>query len=164
MIRPWYRSRLFWLGVPGLLFLLWAWGDSNRLGRRVFLQPGWVYSTHGKLLWYCVQSDGSLRVAISLRDATATPVSAPAILPKVRHSAPLRRFFTSTVPVRVSERRWLPPVRWTAERFNPRSSYYLLSVPYWLLTAGYASLWLAVLAGWQRRKARLLNRAVPPPA
>ena len=25
MIRPWYRSRLFWLGLPGLLFLLWAW-------------------------------------------------------------------------------------------------------------------------------------------
>ena len=28
MIRPWYRSRLFWLGVPGLVFLLWLWWDS----------------------------------------------------------------------------------------------------------------------------------------
>jgi hypothetical protein len=25
MIRPWYRSRLFWLGLPGLLFMLWLW-------------------------------------------------------------------------------------------------------------------------------------------
>jgi hypothetical protein len=25
MIRPWYRSLLFWLGIPGLLFLLWLW-------------------------------------------------------------------------------------------------------------------------------------------
>ena len=25
MIHRWYRSQLFWLGLPGLLFLLWAW-------------------------------------------------------------------------------------------------------------------------------------------
>ena len=37
MIRPWYRSRLFWLGLPGLVFLLWLWwffpprrGSSSR--------------------------------------------------------------------------------------------------------------------------------------
>jgi hypothetical protein len=29
MIRPWYRSRVFWAGLPGLLFLLWAWWDSG---------------------------------------------------------------------------------------------------------------------------------------
>ena len=29
MIRPWYRSRLFWLGVPGLVFLIWLWADSE---------------------------------------------------------------------------------------------------------------------------------------
>jgi hypothetical protein len=23
-----FRSRSFWLGLPGLIFLLWAWGDS----------------------------------------------------------------------------------------------------------------------------------------
>lgn len=23
-----FRSRAFWFGVPGLVFLLWAWGDS----------------------------------------------------------------------------------------------------------------------------------------
>jgi hypothetical protein len=27
-LRPFYRSRLFWLGLPGLVFLLWAWVDS----------------------------------------------------------------------------------------------------------------------------------------
>ena len=27
--RPVYRSRLFWLGVPGLVFLLWVWWDSG---------------------------------------------------------------------------------------------------------------------------------------
>ena len=29
MTRPFYRSLLFYLGLPGLLFLLWAWVDSN---------------------------------------------------------------------------------------------------------------------------------------
>lgn len=29
MIRPWYRSRLFWLGVPGLVFLMWGWWKSG---------------------------------------------------------------------------------------------------------------------------------------
>ena len=28
-LRPWYRSRFFWAGIPGLLFLLWAWWDSG---------------------------------------------------------------------------------------------------------------------------------------
>lgn len=28
MIRSWYRSRLFWLGVPGLVFLVWLWVDA----------------------------------------------------------------------------------------------------------------------------------------
>ncbi len=26
--RPFYRSRLFWLGLPGLVFLLWGWEIS----------------------------------------------------------------------------------------------------------------------------------------
>jgi hypothetical protein len=25
MIGPWYRSLLFYLGIPGFLFLLWGW-------------------------------------------------------------------------------------------------------------------------------------------
>lgn len=27
--RGWWRSRLFWLGVPGLIFLGWLWVDSH---------------------------------------------------------------------------------------------------------------------------------------
>lgn len=30
MARPWYCSRLFWLGFPGLLLLLWMWGGYLR--------------------------------------------------------------------------------------------------------------------------------------
>jgi len=31
MPSPWYRSRLFWLGIPGLLCLLWIWfGDMRK--------------------------------------------------------------------------------------------------------------------------------------
>jgi hypothetical protein len=65
MIRPWYRSRLFWLGVPGFVFFLFvwiaflrtvqeacwtteksewfiSWGDSNiALGHRLEATPSW---------------------------------------------------------------------------------------------------------------------------
>ena len=27
-IRPWYCSRIVWLGVPGFLFIIWSWVDS----------------------------------------------------------------------------------------------------------------------------------------
>lgn len=30
-----HRSLLFWLGIPGLLFLLWAWRDSMHSGLRL---------------------------------------------------------------------------------------------------------------------------------
>lgn len=37
MIRSWYRSRLFWLGLPGLVFLLWLWWDSMSYSTTVSL-------------------------------------------------------------------------------------------------------------------------------
>ncbi|MBK1826687.1 hypothetical protein [Haloferula rosea] len=38
MIRPWYRSRLFWLANFGLMFLLWCWWDSMQHGTWVGLR------------------------------------------------------------------------------------------------------------------------------
>ena len=35
-MRPFYRSRLLWLGVPGLVFLLWVWWDSGKWDTFVF--------------------------------------------------------------------------------------------------------------------------------
>ncbi len=40
MPRPWYRSRLFWLLIPGCCFLVWAWGDSGRYSTGVRMMPG----------------------------------------------------------------------------------------------------------------------------
>jgi hypothetical protein len=39
MTHPFYRSRLFWIGLPGLMFLLW-------IGlRHKSLQVGYVFNT-----------------------------------------------------------------------------------------------------------------------
>jgi len=35
-----HRSRVFWFGLPGLLFILWAWADSMRYHSSVVLHRG----------------------------------------------------------------------------------------------------------------------------
>ena len=50
MIRPWYRSRLFWLGIPGLVFLLWSWFAYPRRGMDLI----WA----GTDRWMCLRDNG----------------------------------------------------------------------------------------------------------
>lgn len=47
------RLRSFWLGLPGLIFLLWAWHGSSRYSASAFLSVGtmreWVESSHSSI-------------------------------------------------------------------------------------------------------------------
>lgn len=56
MIRPWYRSRLFWLGALVVLFLLWAWWDSTRCETQIYLCSDALQFVHARgeiwALWY----------------------------------------------------------------------------------------------------------------
>ena len=40
MMRRFYKSRLFWCGVPGLVFLLWVWWDSGKHSSDVVWRHG----------------------------------------------------------------------------------------------------------------------------
>jgi len=55
MMRPFYRSRLFWLGVPGLVFLLWVWWDSGKWDSFVFWTRDGIIEevrvTRGQVEW-----------------------------------------------------------------------------------------------------------------
>lgn len=153
MIPPWYRSVLCWLGIPGLLFLLWGWladpmtgsgvtvtlgnfrltvGDWSRVGRL-----SWeVYGSGGRLSAQGIRTSSSRlgSAQVELRDRQ---VFAPAIQYEVRED--------DSTPVGL---RRIPQVR----------------VAYWLLLLLYLSAWGALLAAWQRRKARLLKlQAAPMP-
>ena len=73
MIRPWYRSVLFWLGIPGLLFLLWAWWHSNSFHRAVFLsESSHLSTTQGKVLWFSGQSDFEHELELNFRTGKVT--------------------------------------------------------------------------------------------
>ena len=153
MIRPWYRSVLCWLGIPGLLFLLWGWladpmagsgvtmtlgnfrltvGDWSRVGR-----ASWeVYGSGGRLSAQGIRTS-SYRLGSDQGEFRDQQVFAPAFRYEVRED--------DSTPVGL---RRIPQVR----------------VAYWLLLMLYLSAWGALLAGWQRRKTRLLKlQAAPMP-
>ncbi len=57
LIRPWYRSLIFWLGAPGFLFINWSWWDSFEYARVLHtpdrVDPGTAivryYSLHSRV-------------------------------------------------------------------------------------------------------------------
>jgi hypothetical protein len=54
--KPFWRSRLFWLGLPGLVFLLWLWVATQRqtlnLDLSVVDKPLSISSGVGRVSWY----------------------------------------------------------------------------------------------------------------
>jgi hypothetical protein len=162
MIRPWYRSRLFWLGLPGLLFLLWAWVNSNFVRRTLFLPASTLNSTQGKLLWWRSASDGTHDVLLDLRTSEVTVATIePGDLFFGRCVFPTLGDVDSE-PVEPVDRSWFPAPRWQFVDLTAATCYRLAVLPYWLLTAGYAALLTFGIHRWQRRKLRLLEASAAP--
>jgi hypothetical protein len=165
MIRPWYRSLLFWLGLPGLLFLLWAWGSSNSVHRTLFpSKSSHLNTAQGKVLWFSGQSDIGHDFTFDFRTgevAVCEIVVPPGMLRTITHFKP---WAVSRRKVPAEDQVWFAPPRWQARDINHDTRFRLVVVPYWLLTGGYAGLWLGCVGWNQRRKARLLKlHAAPPP-
>ncbi|MBB5353960.1 hypothetical protein HNR46_004231 [Haloferula luteola] len=59
-MRPWYRSRLFWLALFPLLFVLWAWWDST--SHRTTLEI--LDSGPGKRFWEVTSHLSELSIEI----------------------------------------------------------------------------------------------------
>lgn len=139
MIRPWYRSRLFWLGIPGLAFLVWCWLALDQRNAGI----AW---TTPEYRWGLSDSEGFVQLAIikgsGLTDGYPSGLS-----------------FWSRVFSRAN-------VLWFPKAFqhvhplpgNKITTEYI-RVSYWLLILLYLATWLGALTGWQRRKARLSRRA-----
>jgi hypothetical protein len=160
MIRPWYRSRLCWLGIPGLLFLLWAWWHSNFYHRTLILsESSHLSTTQGKLLWFSGLSDIEHDFDLNFRTGKVEVyeiVVGPGIFRTVNRYDPWSVF---TVKVPAGDQAWFPPPRWQAREINRDTHFRLVSVPYWLLTGGYAAAWLGGVGLWQRRKWRIARRS-----
>ena len=138
MIRPWYRSWLFWFGLPGLAMLQWLWLEEPQ--RHFEIRAMW-----GNHCWYMADSSRLLEIGWDYR-------SSPYIPSKVEIHQVLR-----------DEDRLFPPALWLSAYGDERDWDRHWFVAYWLLIVGYFPLWLGGVAWWQRRKKRLLNTSTTPP-
>lgn len=137
-----FRSRAFWFGVPGLLFLLWAWGDSAKSEFTGHVSKG---------AWFVHLTQGPSYLQLQVtRGVPGLPLDLSA-----------RR-----VP-RVSGGEWWPgwlyrpqwrhnesPAGWIGSIYNSHPSVtHTLILPHWFLLALYALPWCG-LVFWRRRKCR----------
>jgi hypothetical protein len=145
MIRPWYRSRLFVLGIPGLLFLLWAWlADPHPPSSLTLTTPAHHLNLDSRqrqlvIQWEDNRTDGFV---IGGRRGTAAA------------GTPSPRLFPPAVGHRTLDFS-APPDR---HRVN------FLGIAYWFLLLLYLAAWGLLLLVWQRRRSRLLkaSASLPP--
>ena len=164
MIRPWYRSRLFWLGIPGLLFLLWGWWDS-----------GMHYSQFTAAAPIQIQLDASrgwLMVSWQPRRVSSQWTFMSDRWPMdldeeaSKESAPRSRQF-DLAPA-FSLRKEAEEVAINDPLLPPGSTYvpyveWRIQVAFWLLVLGYLLSAILLIGGWQRRKASVLKSSASPP-
>lgn len=127
--RPWYRSLLFWLGLPGAPFIVWAWVQSMASGRGM----QWVGTGRSFFL-----SHGASSLRFGTDDAS--------------RKAPLHGFNEWEWDLALIEPlAWFPP---PALKRLPEYSEVVLLLPHWLGLGLYLAAWLGGLALWQARKRR----------
>lgn len=139
-VRPWYRSRLIWLGIPGLLFLIWAsLGNPNRFG---MLELQW--GEHSVAFM-----DRHLMLQIQVRIPKAGPLG-PFVYGYVKP--------TISRPLGEPPGRFPPAMKSMGWYSGRRGSSGDVSIAYWFLTVVYLAMGSGALALWQWRKVRLAKR------
>jgi hypothetical protein len=152
MIRPWYRSLVFYLGVPGFLFLLWGWLAEPLHYRSVRITLGEYCLTladEGRLARVDWEVYGSGRImfpGFRFYDYVATASGWTMAQPEQRLFPPALRYEVEEYPYHLGTRT-IPQ----------------LSLAYWFLLALYLPAWATLLLAWQRRKARALKASASPP-
>jgi hypothetical protein len=156
--ESWWRARLFWLGMPGMVFLLWAWWMSNRCASELVHEPSGTGATnsHGRLLIHQIRSaaDGTVSFWLDRREGRFRGLDEgwggelflrPAML-----EFPSLGFHE--IPIPTVDRVWFRSPRWQSSDEPAGSSYRLLAIPYWLLLTGYFGIWSGMIVRWQKRR------------
>lgn len=136
MPRPWYRSMLFWLGLPFPPFLAWLWWWSMQGGR------GWMFVRPGRSVFFS-HGGGTLRFGTddaSLKDTSATIDSWTWTLDNLDRIAWFQ----------------IPALERSAEDHS-----YVLVIPHWLAILLYVAAWIGALVAWQRHKRRCHAGGLP---
>ncbi|BCX49012.1 hypothetical protein HAHE_29200 [Haloferula helveola] len=137
--RPWWKSIVFWSGVPGLVFLAWAWCDSNRHFRSV------IY--YRKPLIHLLHGEG----AVSLSVVEDGPAAVSSIKPPVVGIYP-----DGNSPYRPSPT-WFPSPSFESVGDEGRGigTDTHVVIPYWMLTMGHLLFWAGLMEirrRWIRRR------------
>ncbi len=141
MNARWYRSRLFWSGLAGLVILVVSWGASYRMAAGVSGEaPGWI-GVIGKT----PQSIFIFRLSYD------TPGKRP-IFP----AAPRVGFFSRPGVPQYPGVFFVPVVE-IEKSGNGRGIF----IGIWAAITAYFFLWTGVLVWWQRRKHRLMKLSLP---
>jgi len=132
--RSFYRTRRFWLGLPVLLFLIWAWWDSTRFMSVLYFQlPGYscnLVSLKGSAGCTCNRNQSPSRM--DSWQFHHTPLSEVRYV--LRNNSFFPRYFSSH-----------------GNRFG---------VAYWFIITLYGTAWLGTSLLWNRRKVRLMSTPV----
>jgi hypothetical protein len=143
MIRPWYRSCLFWLGLSVLGFFLWSWADSQRF-------ESWISKEAPGRTLVLRQAEGTVSFLVVRYAAVGGPAASG--FNAARSKVEADPFYE--VP---AEPRWFGPAfhHWVWDIDGGAERQETWEVAWWVIAAGYVAVWTGILAFWQRRKARL---------
>jgi hypothetical protein len=135
-----FRSRAFWFGVPGLLFLLWGWVDSVKMKSSCWGGRHW--SVH------LAQYENYLQLQLSRASATV--------------GSKKWGWGTERTP-RVTANSW---PRWKyrphwIHSSDPDSTTDVLLLPHWFVVLLYLLPWSTVVA-WRWWRRRRMTAAQPP--
>jgi hypothetical protein len=139
-IRPWYRSRLFWLGVPGLVFLMWGWIAS------LFAEQGFRLTFNP----YLHRSAPSATILLSTHCVTFWAGEVHGAFTGPRTGVGFWSEPVSPDPRPIGEK-LRNPVEWIV--YDGRWGG--LRIDLWFMITVYMAIWVPSLVYWQRRKARV---------
>ncbi|QJE99115.1 hypothetical protein [Luteolibacter luteus] len=150
--RPIHRSPVFWLGLPGLLFILWTWHDSLTREAGIFRSAwleGPVHSV-GVMDTICYRSAGFHAIY---------HVIDPGPGESVRHY-PIEMWRDDLLPGLLAERA-SPLLAWKTPDpvfANPRIFIRGVIIPHWLALVLYGVAWGGVI-GWRQVRIRRAESA-----
>jgi hypothetical protein len=146
MIRPWYCSRLFWFGVPGLAFLLWLWADSENSS--TYYSFRWKTPSYRGFGIGCQHGQIGGWIGRPYQGFANPGSQTGSYSYRGRIDKSRRDQINKDGP-------------WWYEWESRSKDRLGFSVDCWLLVLAYVITWLASLLGWQRWKRRLSARQLP---
>lgn len=149
-----FRSRAFWFGVPGLMFLLWAWADSGKSESQLITAKDYRFISFS-------QEHGYFRVQSSLYDRV---LPTDVIRTRKPRASPSPSWFPMPAKSAGMPRWWHDELRpgWIGVRYNTeRMSSDFLILPCWFILSLYLLPWAAAVAwrwwGFRRAARRVVS-------